>query len=107
MSSHMDATSTSFKDADVLVTGATGFTGSVLTRRLVEAGARVRAIARATSNLDPLKDLAVQWFRGDVFDEAVVRAAAKDVRYIFHMATVYRKAGSSDDLNYKVYVVGI
>ena len=32
--------------AKVLVTGATGFTGSMLTRKLVNAGAEVHAIAR-------------------------------------------------------------
>ena len=33
-----------------LVTGATGFTGSVLIRKLCAYGIRVKAIARASSN---------------------------------------------------------
>ena len=41
----------------VLVTGATGFTGANLTRRLVKEGLRVRALARETSNIEPLNDL--------------------------------------------------
>ena len=35
----------------VLVSGATGYTGRVLVKRLVEAGCDVRAIARPTSDL--------------------------------------------------------
>jgi len=49
----------------VLVTGATGFTGTVLTRKLAEAGLKVSAVARPSSKRDPLKDLDVQWFTGD------------------------------------------
>ena len=37
------------KDSVALVTGATGFTGSVLVRKLCERGVKVRAIARASS----------------------------------------------------------
>ena len=76
----------------VLVTGASGFTGSVLTRKLVAAGLRVSAVARASSNLDALKDLDIKWFRGDVFDEAVMRAALAGQQYVFHVAAAFREA---------------
>ena len=38
-------------ESRVLVTGATGFTGSVLIKKLIEQGADVVAIARKTSNI--------------------------------------------------------
>ncbi|HMO50789.1 MAG TPA: NAD-dependent epimerase/dehydratase family protein [Kiritimatiellia bacterium] len=76
----------------VLVTGATGFTGAVLTRKLVEAGLSVSAVARATSNLDTLRDLPIQWFRGEVFDETVMREAMKGQAYVFHVAAAFREA---------------
>ena len=60
----------------VLVTGATGFTGSALARKLAGAGLRVHAIARESSNMDALRGLDIRWFRGDVFDPATVRDAA-------------------------------
>ena len=69
----------------VLVTGATGFTGIVLTRKLVEAGLQVSAVARESSNLDPLKDLDIKWFRGDVFDEKIMQEAVAGQEYIFFM----------------------
>jgi nucleoside-diphosphate-sugar epimerase len=88
----------------VLVTGATGFTGSVLTQKLVRAGLKVRAIARPSSKLGQLSDLPISWFRGDVFDRATVEAAAQDVAYIFHVAAAYREAKISDDVYRKVHV---
>jgi nucleoside-diphosphate-sugar epimerase len=90
----------------VLVTGATGFTGAVLTRLLVARGARVRAIARASSKVEALADLPVEWVRGDVYDVATVNAAADGVRYVFHVAAAYRQAGVSDEVYNLVHVRG-
>jgi nucleoside-diphosphate-sugar epimerase len=90
----------------VLVTGATGFTGAVLTRKLVDAGLSVRAIARMSSDLSPLEDLAIRWFRGDNYDAEVVQAAAEGVAYIFNVAAAYRAAGIGDAMYHKVHVEG-
>ena len=76
----------------VLITGATGFTGSVLVRKLAESGLKVSAIARHSSNIKPFEDLNISWYRGDVYDEKTVEAATKDVSYIFHVAAAYRQA---------------
>lgn len=88
----------------VLVTGATGFTGSLLTRKLVNAGLRVSAIARGSSDLSGLEDLEVEWHRGDVFDRDTVEAAARDADYIFHLATAYRQGSASGNYFEKVHV---
>ncbi len=89
----------------VLVTGATGFTGSILTRKLVRAGLEVHAIARPSSNLSELSDLPIHWHRGNVFDEAVVNEAAQGVSYIFHVAAAYREAKHADTMYRRVHVV--
>ncbi|MFC1497783.1 NAD-dependent epimerase/dehydratase family protein [Verrucomicrobiota bacterium] len=80
----------------VLVTGATGFTGAVLTRKLAEAGLKINAIARETSNTQQLADLDINWFKGDVFNPETVSAAADGVEYIFHVAAAFREAKLSD-----------
>ena len=90
--------------AAVLVTGATGFTGARLARQLVEQGCIVRAIARHTANAGALQDVPIQWVRGDVYDPAVVRAAAAGVQYIFHVAAAYRVSGLPDDEYRRVHV---
>ncbi|MBE9126148.1 MULTISPECIES: NAD-dependent epimerase/dehydratase family protein [unclassified Coleofasciculus] len=88
-----------------LVTGATGFTGSVLAQKLVEQGVKVVAIARQTSNLKPFKDMNIEWIRGDVFDESLISKAVKGVNYIFHMVTPFREAKSPDMGYYNVHVL--
>lgn len=88
----------------VLVTGATGFTGIVLTRKLVEAGLNVSAVARESSNLDPLKDLDITWFRGNVFDEEVMRQAVTGQEYVFHVAAAFRDAKSTEQDYWDVHV---
>jgi len=74
----------------VLVTGATGFTGVNLTKKLVEAGMKVRAVARQSSDLSPLAGLDIQWVRGDVFDKNVISDAMDGQEYVFHIAAAYR-----------------
>lgn len=88
----------------VLVTGATGFTGKHLVRTLCEAGAEVRAIVRESSDISELQDLPLTFFRGDVFDEGVIKEAMQGVNYVFHVAAAYREAKISDDVYWNVHV---
>ncbi|MCL7488543.1 MAG: NAD(P)-dependent oxidoreductase [Desulfobulbaceae bacterium] len=88
----------------VLVTGATGFTGIVLTRKLVAAGLNVSAVARESSNLEPLQDLDVTWHRGDVFDDAIMKKALAGQEYVFHVAAAFREARSTEEDYWNVHV---
>ncbi|NJO77655.1 MAG: NAD(P)-dependent oxidoreductase [Cyanobacteria bacterium RM1_2_2] len=89
----------------VLVTGATGFTGSVLTQKLVAMGLDVVAIARPTSNLSAFSGTPITWLKGDVFDEALINQAMAGVSYVFHMVTPFREAKSPDLGYYNVHVL--
>jgi dihydroflavonol-4-reductase len=73
-----------------LVTGATGFVGSAVARKLLEAGFPVRVLVRPTSIRFHLKDLELEYAEGDLRDPASVRAAMADVQYVFHVAADYR-----------------
>ena len=88
----------------VLVTGGTGFTGQVLVRQLCDLGCTVRVIARPSSNIDSLKTLPIQWFRGDVYDADTVNQAVEGVHYIFHVAAAFREAGIADHAYHQVHV---
>lgn len=92
------------KNTPVLLTGATGFTGSVLARRLCQLGCKVRAIARAGANRSALQDLPIEWTVGDIYEQSVVDSAAESVEYVFHVAAAYRDARITDDIYWKVNV---
>lgn len=71
---------------NALVTGATGFLGSHLCRRLVKDGFNVTALCRPTSNTDGLADLPITIKPGDVTDLASVEAAVRGNEFVFHAA---------------------
>lgn len=82
--------------SNVLVTGATGYTGSVLVKKLLDIGVNVRAVARKSSNIAPLENLPVTWLRGEVFDDKTIRSAMEDVHYVFHVAAAFRDPKSTE-----------
>ena len=71
-----------------LVTGATGFLGAALTRRLAQEGVPVRVFRRRGSRLDVLGDAAqeVEHAFGDITDPLTLREAMQDVAYVYHVA---------------------
>jgi len=93
-----------YRGRRVLVTGATGFTGRVLTQKLLASGARVRVIARETSKLGDLATADIEWLRGDVFDAALIKTACRDIEYIFHLAAAFREEKSTDEDFRKVHL---
>jgi len=74
----------------VLLTGASGFVGSAVARRLRQAGFAVRALVRPTSPTAHLYDLGLDFVSGDLRDPAAVRGAVAGARYVFHVAADYR-----------------
>jgi nucleoside-diphosphate-sugar epimerase len=70
----------------VLVTGATGFLGTSLVRRLLLDGARVRVLARSTAKSRSLTDLGAEVVLGDICDPSAVRAAVEGAVIVWHLA---------------------
>jgi polyketide synthase len=67
-----------------LVTGATGFIGGHIARRLLGEGYRVRSLVRATSDTSALKSLGLELAYGDLTDPASLTRAAKGCRFVLH-----------------------
>ncbi len=80
---------------NVLVTGATGFTGGHLARYLVSRGNAVAALVRPASltRAADLQKAGVEIRPGDLADAAAVAAAARGCDVIYHIAATYREAG--------------
>ena len=73
-----------------LVTGASGFIGSAVARKLAERGVAVRALVREASPRQHLSGLDIEFVTGDLRDPDSVRAAMTGVRWLFHVAADYR-----------------
>lgn len=69
-----------------LITGASGFVGSNLARRLRGEGWDVRCLVRPSSKLDQLEPLGVELVHGSLDDPTALRSAAADVDVVFHLA---------------------
>ncbi len=70
----------------VLVTGATGFIGTWLTRRLVQNGYKVFVLTRKPDLTPELKSLDINPLLGDITNKASVFQASQNVDGIFHLA---------------------
>ena len=90
----------SLSGARVLVTGASGFIGSHLTRRLVDDGADVHALTSAVSSVYPTRLVGLRddivLHEGNLNDQGAMRALARVVRpeYVFHLGA-YTHVGKS------------
>ncbi|HXK11146.1 MAG TPA: NAD-dependent epimerase/dehydratase family protein [Vicinamibacteria bacterium] len=73
----------------VLVTGATGFLGRTVARRLAARGHALRVLARPSSRLEGLPD-GFEVAAGDVTDALSVRAAAEGCAAVVHMAALVK-----------------
>ncbi len=74
----------------VFITGATGFIGGHLVRRLCNRGYQVRALARPSSCHNTLKSLPVELFQGDLNSLSIIRKAMHGCNMVFHAAADYR-----------------
>ncbi len=95
----------------ILITGATGFVGSYLTRYLVKMGyTNIIAMKRATSRMDLVADVVdkVQWVEGDILDvpflEEILRGYK--INIIFHCAAVVSFNPRNREDMYNINAIG-
>lgn len=90
----------------VLVTGATGFLGGWLVKRLLAEGHHVRIIKRASSSLEELDGLKLDIVSGDVTDAPSLLNASRGVDTVFHLAGLIGYSRLQRDAMHAVNVVG-
>lgn len=91
-----------------LVTGATGFVGTKLTKKLLDLGHDVRIVSRSGRAPDELSHLKLDVMKGDVANVESMRQAAIGCKYVFHLAGVvgYSKAMYNDMVTANVVGTG-
>jgi len=75
----------------VLVTGATGFVGSHLVKRLRQEGLNVRAVVRTPTKSQALADLGAEVVPGDIADLVSLDAAAKGCEKVLHLVGIIQE----------------
>jgi dihydroflavonol-4-reductase len=73
-----------------LVTGATGFVGAAVARRLLAGGHEVRVLVRKNADRRNLQGLTVEIAEGDLTDKASLERAVRGCQAVFHVAADYR-----------------
>ncbi|MCO6440163.1 MAG: NAD-dependent epimerase/dehydratase family protein [Nitrococcus mobilis] len=89
-----------------LLTGASGFVGSAVLRKLQAAGHEVRVLVRPTSNRRNLDGLDVEVFTGDLTAPATLARAVRGCRVLFHAAADYRLWSRDPGVLYRSNVEG-
>lgn len=81
----------------VLVTGANGFLGKELVKKLVlHEGLEINALIREGSNIAEISCLGINIIRGDLTRQIEIRKALEDVDIVFHLAATL--SGSHTDM---------
>ncbi|GAC1437186.1 MAG: complex I NDUFA9 subunit family protein [Chloroflexota bacterium] len=84
----------------ILITGANGYVGTYLTRRLVDQGERPRCLVRRGARTDGLPHDAIDVVYGDVTDHASLDRAMVGVNTVVHLAAVTANIKESARVNY-------
>lgn len=90
-----------------LVSGANGFTGSYLTKHLLEKGYEVRVLVRKGSNLSTLDGLDVEYAYADLSDDAPLdESVMAGIDIVYHIAALFRAENVPKQLFWDVNVSG-
>lgn len=90
----------------IFVTGATGFLGSHVARALIEHGADLRLLIRASSNTKNIADLKAELVTGDLRDPASLEKGIAGCDVVFHVAADYRLWVRDPEEMYRANVEG-
>jgi dihydroflavonol-4-reductase len=94
------------KSSKVLVTGAGGFIGSAVVRKLLEHDRDVRCLLRTGEDARNLDGLSVEIVRGDVLDREAVGDALAGCDTLYHLAAIYALWLPDPSLIYEVNIEG-
>ncbi|RMH54333.1 MAG: NAD-dependent epimerase/dehydratase family protein, partial [Bacteroidetes bacterium] len=91
----------------ILVTGATGFTGGHLARRLVRDGHRVRVLVRSAEKGAALAREGMEPVLGDLTDPASLRPALAGVTTVYHIAAAFREEKLTEQQMWAINCEGV
>ncbi len=90
----------------IFITGATGFIGTHLVRRLAQTEHKLCCLVRKTSNIHYLKELGVTLITGDVADRDSLLQGMRGCDWVVNLANVYSYWEPDNRVYKKVNVEG-
>lgn len=90
----------------IFITGATGFIGSQLTKRLLAEGHEVNALARSPEKAAELKKKGIDVIFGDLDDQDAIDLGMKHCDVVFHLAAYTNPKATDKELLRTVNVEG-
>lgn len=91
----------------VLVTGATGFIGQALARRLLAGGERVRVLARQPARIAEAGLQVQEVYEGDITEGTSVDRAVAGASVVYSIAGTFREPSLSDERYREVNVAAV
>ena len=88
----------------VLITGATGFIGGALARRLADAGAHVTGLGRNLAAATHLREASVMLRQADLLDAAAMHDAVAGQDVLFHVAAWLSRRHGQESEAYRLNV---
>lgn len=90
----------------ILITGSTGYIGSLLTLKLADQGEDIRILVRKDPELAAFNRPNIKIFKGDITDPGSLETAMQGVDKVYHMAAYARLWAKDPDTFQKINVEG-
>ena len=89
-----------------LITGSTGYIGSLLTVKLADQGQDIKILVRKDPDIPAFKKSNVKIIRGDITDPESLKTAMKGIDRVYHMAAYARLWAKEPGTFHKINVEG-
>lgn len=90
----------------IFITGASGFIGSLLSKRLIEENHDVAVLVRNMANAEEFIKSGIRVINGDIFDQEKLRRGMEGCDWVFHLAAYARPTSLDNSLFFKTNVQG-
>lgn len=90
----------------ILITGSTGYIGSLLTVKLAEQGEDIRILVRKDPDLPAFRRPNIEVYKGDITDMPSLESAMQGISKVYHMAAYARLWAKEPDTFQKINVEG-
>lgn len=90
----------------IFITGATGYIGNNLAKRLADEGHIVHALCRSAHKLSLLQHDNIKLFEGDITDTSSIKNAMQGCEQVYHLAAYARVWAKDPSVYYRLNVEG-